>query len=307
MFVGQPAWHGLGTVLDHPPTTREAIVAAKMDLVNHVEPLFYADKLSGQAKTVPNRAVVREDGVYLGTVGAEYEVLQNHEAFAWFDPVLEAGLATIEAAGTLRGGRVVWVLAKNKGVGFSVVKGDDVEQYLLLVHAHDGTMAITCGFTNVRVVCWNTLSAALREAERLLKFRHSRNCRVNLEKARDTFTLAASQFNRTCESYQFLAKVKCDDKTARRYFREVFAPGRADDEKAATVTVNRIFPLFEGGVGRELAPGTMWNAFNAITQFNTHNRSRTADARLEGQWLGKSAKDTNRALDVALQFAKQAA
>jgi hypothetical protein len=99
---------------------------------------------------------------------------------------------------------------------------------------------------------------------------------------------------------RYLASLGCDELALKRYAREVFASGQGDNEEAAKRIVSQVVPLFEGGVGAELTRGTVWGAYNAVTEFVTHKRGRTEDARVDSQWFGDGAKLLDRALDVAL-------
>jgi phage/plasmid-like protein (TIGR03299 family) len=121
--VGETPWHGLGTRLEAPPTTAEAIRLAGLDWEVLLKPLCVAE--TGQE--VPARATVRQsDGKILGVVGPEYQPLQNREAFGFFDPFVTAGEATLETAGSLREGKRVFVLARIRRDPISIVdRADD--------------------------------------------------------------------------------------------------------------------------------------------------------------------------------------
>jgi hypothetical protein len=146
------------------------------------------------------------------------------------------------------------------------------------------------------------LTAAIGDskASKLLRVRHTSRAVAALDEIRELMDLATAEFHATAEQMRYLASLGCDEKHLKRYVREVFAPGQGDDEDAARRIVGQVVPLFEAGRGAELAPGTMWSAFNAVTEFLTHKRGRTADARVDSQWFGDSAKLTERALDLAL-------
>ena len=298
--VGQVPWHGLGSILDSPPSMEEAIQAAGLDWKVKLAPLC----LQKDARPVDHRACVRDsDGTILGVVGPDFRPLQNADAFAWFQPFVDSGSVTLEAAGSLHEGRKVWVLAKTANGTADIVKGDAVEQYVLLAHAHDGSLAIRVGFTNVRVVCQNTLSASLSDGRsKLLKVRHTKNAKDALALVRDTMDTAQADFRATTETMRALAKKGCSEATLKRYVREVFEEGSADDETSSARLVNRIVPLFEGGRGSELSRGTMWGAFNAVTEYTSHERGRSADSRVDSQWFGEGARIAQRALDVAVEY-----
>jgi phage/plasmid-like protein (TIGR03299 family) len=300
--VGQPAWHGLGKTLHAPPSIEEAIVAAGLDWNVSLKPL----QLTDDGRPVEHRAAVREsDGSILGVVGPKFVPLQNRAAFQWFAPFVESKLVTLEAAGSLYQGRRVWVLAKVSGGIVDVAPNDTITQYVLLAHAHDGTLSIHLGFTTVRVVCQNTLSASIRSKEsKLLKIKHTQRAHFALEEIRAIMDTTTADFHATAEQFRFLARCGCDEKTLKRYVREVFAPEKADHEDAVKRIVGQVLPLFESGRGAELSRGTLWGAFNSVTEFVTHMQGRTPDARLDGQWFGEGAKLIERAKERALALAR---
>ena len=180
-FFQQTPWHGLGTALDEDDlydwrkTCEKAGLAWDVELV----PLVTAD---AQAQ-VRHKAVRRTtDGRTLGVVGPRFCVLQNRDAFAWFQPFLDAREAALHTAGSLRNGSRIWVLAKLNRAPLVVAPGDEVEKFILLSHGHDGSLAVRVGFTPVRVVCQNTLSMAHgSDASRLIRVKHTRDVHQNLD------------------------------------------------------------------------------------------------------------------------------
>jgi phage/plasmid-like protein (TIGR03299 family) len=52
--------------------------------------------------------------------------------------------------------------------------------------------------------------------------------------------------------------------------------------------------------------GTLWDAYNGVTEYLTHERGRGADTRLEALWFGPASLQAQRAFDVAAAMAKGA-
>ncbi len=303
LFVSTPAWHGLGTVLEDAPNVDDALQLAGLDW--EVRPT--AIQLDDGKAIATHKAMVRSsDGAVLGVVGCDFTPLQNRDAFEWVRPLVEAGDVSIEAAGALRGGRRVWVLAAVRDAQFDVSRRDSVKSYVLLAHGHDGSLAVRAGFTQVRVVCQNTLSMALGSDANLVTLKHTRNVKVSLEKARERLDMQRQKLKDDGERYQFLASRKCDEVNLARYVREVFKPGSADDPKQYVYQQDEVMRLFESGRGAELSRGTMWGALNAVTEHLTHHRGRGAESRQNAQWFGDGAKRTQHALDLAMRFAEDA-
>ena len=313
-FVHETPWHRLGTRLDAPPTTREAIVAAGLDWEIGLKPLVTSD---GEAVT--HRATYRKsDGAILGVVGPAWVPLQNAEAFAFFDPFLGAGEATLETAGSLREGKRVWVLAKmNRAPSVIVPKADDVvEKFILLSNSHDGSLAVRVGFTPVRVVCANTLSLAFDDkASKLIRVRHQKNMERTLAAVRDVMNVANTAFEATAEQYRRLARTDIVASDLSRYVQLVFQPNKArviverpandvGEESDKSRMHDTIAQLFESGRGNALpgVRGTLWAAYNAVTEYVSHERGRSDETRLNALF-NDGAQLNQRALDVALAMA----
>jgi phage/plasmid-like protein (TIGR03299 family) len=304
LYVGKVPWHGLGTPLDHPPTVQDAIRLAGLDWPVQLAPLHLAD-----GRTVPAFATVRAtDQRVLGVVGPQYRPLQNLEAFDWFQPFLDLGEASIHTAGSLAGGKRVWVLAKLNRAPITITADDTVEKFLLLSNSHDGTLAVRVGFTPIRVVCANTLAMAHgAEASRLLRVRHTKGTLRSLEAIRDVMDLANQSFEATAEQYRRLATRDICPADLRRYVKQVFSlpEERATERPQQRRLLESCVRLFEVGQGNALITvrGTAWAAYNAVTEYLGTERGRTAESRLNSLWFGDSARLSERALELATTLA----
>jgi phage/plasmid-like protein (TIGR03299 family) len=308
--VGEPPWHDLGITLDNPPSIGEAIKLAGLDWTVTTEEIFLAN---GQ-KVPDARATVRtSDGSVLGVVGPRFRPLQNADAFRFFDPIISAGDATIETAGALKKGRRVWILAKIAGDPIEIVRNDPVQAYLLLAHAHDGTLAVHVGFTPIRVVCQNTLSASLsHEDSHLIRVRHTAKVEETLNEVREIMNVSRRVFEATSEQYKLLASRDINTEDLEKYVRlvvlgkiEVVDLSEEEEEKGRRV-VDKILPLFDGGTGNDLpgVAGTWWAAYNAVTEFTSHIRGRSQDTRVDSLWFGPSKTMSQNALSLALEMSE---
>jgi phage/plasmid-like protein (TIGR03299 family) len=304
MYVGKAPWHGLGTSIpdDKKISVREAIVAAKLDWQVELRHVFTDNPGGGESGVLNYYAVCRvSDNAFLGMVGPDYTPLQNEQALEWFQPFLDAKEATLETAGSLKGGRHVWALARIRDGNMDVGKNDPVSHYILLSNAHDGSVAVRVGFTPIRVVCNNTLTLALgSKASQLLRVRHSLNLHVNLELVRDTMKVARHEFSATVEQYRHLQKRGIDAAGLERYVRVVFS---LPNDKGGRELIPNIIYLFENGRGHQEAGRTYWGAYNAVTEYLNYFRGRTQDNNLSSLWFGESTLTNKQALHVALKMA----
>jgi len=314
VFAGTTPWHGIGTGLKGTETTEEAMVMAGCDSPVDLEPLY----LKSGESYLPVRqyaTVRRSDKSVLGYVGAGYRVIQNQDAFKWFNPLIESGLVTLETAGSLRNGKRVFILVKIKAEPIEVVPGDPIRRYILLSNSHDGTFAERIGYVAIRVVCANTQRMAFQDAaSKLLKVRHTKNATQAMEAIRETMNIADREFIATAEQYRALTRYPVDSRTLKAYVRRVFVPkliatDATDAELADATTCARVMPeiisLFEDGRGSNLkgVKGTLWGAYNAATEYLNHGRGRSADARLDSLWFGEAGRIGDRAMKVAMKMA----
>ena len=306
MYVGATPWHGLGQQVneDVAGDVAQSIQAAGLDWEVNKEQLQTS---AGETVAGAWATVRQTDRRALGVVGDQYTILQNRDAFNWFQPFLDTKQVRFETAGSLHDGEIVWAMAKLAG-NLTVGKDDDVAKYLLLAHSHSGRLKVQISTTPIRVVCQNTLRMAQSSKETRLfsSIRHTKNMESRLNDAREEVAKANHLFLLSLEKYQFLASKRVDNSTVDTYFRKVLDINPDKTEPISTRNQNRLDglkKLFFMGKGSELATasGTWWGAYNAVTEYQTWQHGRTADNRLETLWFGK-----DDALDVALQMATAA-
>lgn len=309
---------GFGQALDAPPTVAEALAQAGLDWTVSLKKATV--EIDGEQQDTGHKAVVRSDtAAVLGVVGPRYRAMQNHEAFAFFAPFVESGAVEMESAGSLSGGKRLWMLGKITGLDpQEIVKDDPVYRYVLLSNSHDGTLALRVGFTSVRVVCCNMLnhgSAHSRKLSKLVRIRHTANAGEALERVAETMNLAKADFEATVAQYKAMARRGVRTVDLERYVARVFKPeivegGKWEDVRAefhdVTVKnlVKNIEPLTDDstnsmpGVG-----GTVWGMYNAVTHYLTHERGRNENTRVNSLFFGDSATVGDRAFREAVALA----
>ena len=299
--VGEAPWHRLGTRLETPPASAaEAIAAAGLDWEVVKVPLYVAG--GHRLHAVAHRfAIMRPEHVdgdtcrVLGVVGGQYEPLQNREAFGFFDEVVAGGDAAYHTAGALGDGERIWVLAKLAGV-IRVAQDDEVQKFLLLTSTHDGSGAVRALFTPVRVVCQNTLSQALGRGGGI-SVPHVRGMAEALAQARDVMRRALARYRDMEEAFVRMCAYRLTQVALRQYLGRVFPePPVVDSEashRASELARQRrawAEVLFEAGAGNARPPvkGSLWAAYNGVTQLLDHGAGRVA-RRMKGGALFSDA------------------
>ena len=297
-------WHGLGTEVDPNLNAIEVMNAAGLGWNVEKRPVLYSTK--DGVSTIPGQvAIVRSDNEdVLGITTNRYSPLTNTEGFSAFQPILDTGLAKIETAGSLKGGKIVWALARMQEEQLTVSEQDKITPYILLSFGHDGLRAIRGGFTPVRVVCWNTLTSAENSASsKLLRVFHRGDVKSHLDKVVEAMDLAMQEFRTTTEQYKKMLNTSISLADIRNYVKVVLDLEESTTNKRATNLINKVTALAENGIGSELASGTVWGAYNAITQHLSHEAGRNADNRYASLWFGQGADVNRRAFNEALKLA----
>jgi phage/plasmid-like protein (TIGR03299 family) len=320
-YTGETPWHGLGTYLgDQDVDSRRMIAAAGLDWTVSRQKLITVDGVD-----VPNQvAIVRNDrNAVLGVTSSTYEPLQNAEVFSFLDDVL-GEKARYHTAGSLRGGRIVWALVKLTGdMAIRRPDGSDdvVEKHLMVSTGHDGRNPMVITFTNIRVVCANTWTAATRDLSEKTNFRiyHFASMRERIEIAKRAMIAQERVFSESLELCQSLAnepiRSKEFDELVDRLILDVNASITEAKESLGKVArrnfdrdASELRELFESGRGNR--GETKWDAFNAVTEWIDHRRGAARMAldaqqqvasRLGFSWFGDGAKMKERALRLLVK------
>ena len=289
-YTGESPWHNKGVRLDGPATSEEALIAAGMDWSVAKVPLEYEHE--GTRIRSNRYAVARLDtGAELGVVSATYQPLQNRDAFRFFDAVVAAGQAIYHTAGSVRGGRRVWILAKLPGD--LSLDSDVIERYILLANSHDGSIAVSMKPTAIRVVCSNTLSASLNQRTRLQwSATHTGDVMARVTEAREALDLTDAHFGLMMRSIEEMARTRMSD--TDRFFRKLFR-AEEEDDLARSRRVSQIMNLYKTGRGNE--GRTRWDMLNAITEWVDHRRGQKTH-RLESAWFGSGNLIKSRAYEI---------
>lgn len=324
-YVGATPWHGLGTVVtEEAAMYSSSLFMEKAGLNWDAEKRQLSRFVNDQFIPADAWEVVRStDGKVLANmVGERYTILQNKEAFGWFQPWLDQKEAALHTGGALFEGSRIWALAKLNRDPMEIAAGDIVEKYVLLSHSHDGSLAVRCGFTPIRVVCWNTLSMAhSADASKLIRLKHSKNVHTNLENLRDVMNLVNAEFEATAEQYRTLQRKSINQNDLRKYVKLVFkidaedsviwTTGERSKELKELVSerqkniLEEVIALCESGKGNNLpsVKGTYWSAYNGVTEYLSYVNGRNEDNRLNSLWFGQNSAMNKLALKTAVDMA----
>lgn len=311
------------TIWSQPPTVEQVITDIDASTPIEIRPLFDKDgkeleeiRETWRGSYGPNgEKILDENGKHLGRrlglVGPDYEVVQDVDFVRWFEPWIEAGLVELQSFGAIMGGSRIFGLARLKTEDpVEIQPGDPVAAYVATYNGHDQKIAFKAGPTNIRVVCANTVAMFMKD-KTFKKFstKHRGNMKVKLEDMRASVAEAHGMFLSQCERFKVLAQNNVKDAaTLKLYFQKILG-AKTDENEVSEVEaddsrnlVRRLVGLYENGQGNK--GKTWWDAYNAFTQFATHMRGHTADARLDKMFSGTTAQQNLLALGFGLAAIK---
>ncbi|MCO4205382.1 MULTISPECIES: DUF932 domain-containing protein [Aeromonas] len=303
-YTGQTPWHGLGNVLPPLQSLDVWLQAAGMDWTIEQSDVLYQGSPDNPILHIypDSKVLYRSDTLApLSVVSQRYNVVQPHEVLHFYQDLVEAGGFELETAGSLKGGRKLWALAKT-GQDLMLKGGDLVKSYLLLATSCDGTLCTTAQFTSVRVVCNNTLQVAVGNQSAAIKVPHS--TQFDASAVKQALGLGVSQWDHFSQHAKALSQRPVAPQEALSFFSDLLAQPVEEESIVLTRPVQRLHELYQGaGMGAELASShnTAWGLVNAVTEYvDHHRRTRSQDHRLDSAWFGQGAQLKSRALAQAI-------
>lgn len=312
-YVGQEPWHGLGNKLAPKQSLETWARAAGMNWsIEEAEVRFVAasNKNLGSIHAFPEQKVLYRSDTKapLSVVSARYQVVQPSEILEFYRDLTEVGGFQLETAGVLKDGKKLWALART-GQSATLKGKDEVNGYLLLATACDGTLATTAQFTSVRVVCNNTLQIALGDSASAVKVPH--RSQFDAQAVKRQLGIAISSWDAFIARTKALAERKVSDSAAEAFLRRVLTYSTPNASDRDTLAVNEraikaVGQLYAGrGKGADLASasGTAWGLLNSVTEYVDHfRRARSDDHRRDAAWFGQGAAIKQKAWDEALKL-----
>lgn len=312
-YVGAEPWHGLGNKLaPNQPIELWAERAGMNWRIEEAEVRFVAtgNRSLGSIHAFPEQKVLYRSDTKapLSVVSARYQVVQPSEILEFYRDLTEVGGFQLETAGVLKEGRKLWALART-GQSATLKGKDEVNGYLLLATACDGTLATTAQHTAVRVVCNNTLQIALGNSAGAIKVPH--RSQFDAQAVKRQLGIAVSSWDAFMVRMKALSERKVSDAVAEKFLRRVLTystPNVADREALAVNerAIKAVGQLYAGrGKGADMASasGTAWGLLNAVTEYvDHHRRARSDDHRRDAAWFGAGATLKQKAWDEALKL-----
>jgi phage/plasmid-like protein (TIGR03299 family) len=320
-YIGREvAWHGLGIVKGHFMTWKEILETGGLDFQ-----VFKSQLRDGLSRPVPawgtfrwnnadRQAGAKDKAQFLGTVGEDYKVIPHSTGFEIVDQLVNStDGAHYETAGALGNGEVVWGLADLK---LSTHVGDDETKHFLLFHtSHDGSYSYEFRDCSTRVVCQNTLNAALSEGTKnKFRIRHTKNAMNRVMDAKEALQSLQKDVNTVAYKLQFLAGKRVTRESFTTIMDRLFPKRTKENAAGETVevvqtrrenTLASILNLFEYNDGNAFPEqqGTAYALFNSVTNHVDHDRTGTSE-RAKSAMFGSGDRLKVSAFNTILEIAK---
>lgn len=297
-YVRETPWHGLGTRVNETLHSKEALTAAGLDWKVLQEPIYTDQKeiITGY------KANVRDsDRQVLGVVTDRYKVVQNREAFAFTDELLGEGVR-YETAGSLQGGKKVWLLAHMPHE--YIISGERISPYLVFSNSHDGSGAIKVAITPIRVVCQNTLNLALSTAKRSWSMIHTGDIKGKMQEAKETLFMAETYMDHLGKEFDTLRRKKLTDQQVMDYI-EVLLPLEDGSTPQQIKNMKRLredmkIRYFDAPDLKDVGKNA-YSFVNAVSDFATHAEPLRRTANYKENLFSRTVEG-NPLIDKAYQM-----
>lgn len=330
-YRGPAPWHGLGQALEAGLSIEEWAKAAGMEYEVERAIVKYDN---GTTHEFPGKHVLFRSDTHkpLGIVSDGYKIVQPMECLEFFRDLCADQGMTLETAGVLKDGALYWALAKTSD-SLTIGKNDVTERYVLMSTSADGTQATNTRETGIRVVCNNTLSAALSgKGAKATKTRHNTEFDAKATKEKMGLISTGDTWKNFCETMRELSEKAVSEPKAEAYFAELLRPAGERAKPRAELKTDNLADLlarpFGGSVNvsatdkapveraiRGFAevmnsynnapgacPGTAYGLIQGVTHYIDHVRGNSNDKRLTSAWFGQGDALKLRAVELAKEL-----
>lgn len=305
-FVGETPWHKLGNRLQPNQSIEvwQKQSGMAFDILESPVRFISGDYGAlGAIHSFPENKVLyrSDDKMPLSVVSSKFRVVQPKEILEFYRDLTEKSGFQLETAGVLKAGKKFWAMAKT-GQSATLKGNDQINGYILLASAADGSLATTATHTSIRVVCQNTLAIALKSGTGSVKVPH--NTSFDAQAVKKQLGIAVSNWDEFIYRMKMLSERKVKSNEAMAYFLRVFSNQASGVHSINERAMTKVQALYNGqGKGAELpsCQGTAFGLLNAVTEFVDHERrTKSDDHRMDSALFGVGAGIKQKALEQAM-------
>lgn len=263
-----------------------------------------------------------DKNIPLGVVKSKYTIVQNREAFSFFDSAIKNKEARWDTAGCFGNGNRVFISAKLPSL--TLVKNDPVDNYLVFVNSHDGSGGVKIMFTPIRLICFNALTSAIKSSTNYISFRHTASVHRNIDEANEILGICERKRKETEEYYNYLANTAVTDEEVMKFIGE-FALNEEEAEQLSVTghtfkelcyrnnkafedsgismrklnVISDIWNYYNDGIGQKQIAGTAWGAVNAVSGYYSNVDNAVGEKRFDSIIFGDKSRKIQSAFDMA--------
>ena len=308
---GERAWHGMGVVTDGTLPAREAFETAEALFTVEKRQLLYPFALGADENGVTS-TTTKDAGVYgvirtdtqclLGVVSEQYEIVQNDSLLRMAEFIREE--ADMDSVVVLADGARIAFTATLRGASADIVEGDTVKRRIVGYLGHDGKTGCGAKFTDIRVVCQNTLSAALSDSGKGSSITHKNGANQQFDALIQSIDVARQSFGTQCALMREFSQRVLTATEFNDYIDEVYNIDREEESKPFKKR-EKLWGAYRTGFGANFHHGTLWGAVNAVTQLETSTLGQTAkgmSTRFNSANFGAGLRYSRKAIEVAKEL-----
>lgn len=260
----------------------------------------------------------KDNNTPLGAVKGRYTEVQNLDAFKFFDDAIGKDSAIWDTAGCFGNGERVFVSAKLPQV--IKVHGQPIENYLIFTTSHDGSSGIKILFSPMKIVCANTLNAAIKGSSNYVSFRHTASVHDNIGIASSILGITKQKIEHCDQAFDRLARIEMSDMDVNKMFANIILSDKEiqsvkdtghtleklfarnhmtiEDTGISMKKVNILSELndyYHLGPGQKETLNTAWGAYGAVTGYYCNVDNATGEKRMDSLLYG----DKSRKIEAA--------
>lgn len=294
-------WHGFANPINDE--TGKDIEAALQAGDLAWSPVKHAliDPFTGQAS--PVYGIYRDDThAFLGHAKERYEPISARQAFEFLSDIIGKAGFTIDSVGHMDNGAVMFANVRTEDI--EIVKGDNHAVYWQFLTSNDGTVSLQVLQSMVRMVCSNTIAAAMRTASAALKVKHTMKALQRMENIKLFLAAAQKENEAFADKLRFLATVKTNADFQREFMKRFFQLD--SKEKALRDTTTKKIEAIEAAEGVDGITGIRGTAYELLQKVTNAFDHNTVMAGVRGKDLTEADRAVKRLESVAFgQIATQ--
>ncbi len=270
--------------------------------------LLDADTTTRRVNSGGFKAIVRPDtNTALAYVGGRFRINNHRRQLHTLDSMVQSGDITPVSVSVWDNGAVLAYQFRCPGLDVVIRDRDVISPLLTLAFAYGSQLADSAFFADFRWFCKNQ-GGQVASLNRESKVKHRGEV---VDKFGDVLgnriKELSGELSGRYDGMRAMLGKPLADRPLLGYFADAIGASKEDADRAwitpadelrgkagALADVIECYQADDAG-----APGTVWQAYNAVTRYETHKYGKSAESRQRRMLLGSGSTVANRALQLA--------